>query len=112
MILISFFETPHEMLLKNFHIMLGSLRFVVSVVYVRYTFILFFLSFLSYMHVCMTGLFRDAEQQLRSSLKIQPVINTYLDLCNVYLRLDVPNTALDLLTEARYAHLIPCALRC
>jgi tetratricopeptide repeat protein 8 len=46
------------------------------------------------------GLFRDAEQQLRSSLKIQPVINTYLDLCNVYLRLDVPNTALDLLLEA------------
>lgn len=48
-----------------------------------------------------TGLFRDAEQQLRSSLKLQPVINTYLDLCNVYLRLDVPNTALDLLMEAR-----------
>eukprot|EP01032_Pedospumella_encystans_P010280 gene10280-12032_t len=46
------------------------------------------------------GLFRDAEQQMRSSLKIQPVINTYLDLCNVYLRLDVPNTALDLLLEA------------
>lgn len=46
------------------------------------------------------GLFRDAEQQLRSSLKIQPIINTYLDLCNVYLRLDVPNTALDLLLEA------------
>lgn len=46
------------------------------------------------------GLLREAEQQLRSSLKIQPVINTYLDLCNVYLRLDVPNTALDLLTEA------------
>jgi len=37
---------------------------------------------------------------MRSSLKIQPVINTYLDLCNVYLRLDVPNTALDLLLEA------------
>ena len=46
------------------------------------------------------GLFRDAEQQMRSSLKIQPIINTYLDLCNVYLRLDVPNTALDLLLEA------------
>lgn len=46
------------------------------------------------------GLFRDAEQQFRSSLKIQPIINTYLDLCNVYLRLDVPNTALDLLLEA------------
>ena len=48
------------------------------------------------------GLLRDAEQQLRSSIKIQPVINTYLDLCNVYLRLDLPNTAIDLLVEARY----------
>jgi hypothetical protein len=36
---------------------------------------------------------------------MQPVINTYLDLCNVYLRLDLPNTALDLLTEGRYVSL-------
>lgn len=48
------------------------------------------------------GLLRDAEQQLRSSLRQQPIINTYLELCNIYLRLDLPNTALDLLTEARY----------
>jgi hypothetical protein len=53
------------------------------------------------LYVRCEGLLRDAEQQLRSSLKIQPVINTYLELCNVYLRLDVPNTALDLLIEAR-----------
>lgn len=46
------------------------------------------------------GLLRDAEKQLRSSLKAQPIINTYLELCNVYLRLDLPNTAIDLLTEA------------
>lgn len=46
------------------------------------------------------GLLRDAEQQLRSSIKIQPVINTYLNLCNVYLRMDVPNNALDLMIEA------------
>eukprot|EP01038_Epipyxis_sp_PR26KG_P007096 gene7096-9682_t len=46
------------------------------------------------------GLLRDAEQQLKSSLKIQPIINTYLDLCNVYIRLDQPTTALELLTEA------------
>ena len=46
------------------------------------------------------GMLRDAEQQLRSSLKIQPIINTYLELCNVYLRLDLPNTAIDVLTEA------------
>jgi tetratricopeptide repeat protein 8 len=46
------------------------------------------------------GLLRDAEQQLRSALKMQPIINTYLDLCNVYLRLDLPNTALDVLHDA------------
>lgn len=47
------------------------------------------------------GLLRDAEQQFRSSLKMQPIVNTYLELCNVYMRLDLPNTALDLLKEAR-----------
>jgi len=46
------------------------------------------------------GLLRDAEQQFRSSIKIQPVINTFLNLCNVYLRMDVPNNALDLMIEA------------
>eukprot|EP01035_Chromulina_nebulosa_P017226 gene17226-22751_t len=46
------------------------------------------------------GLYRDAEKQLKSSIKIQPVISTYLELCNVYLRLDLPNTALDILNEA------------
>jgi len=46
------------------------------------------------------GMLRDAEKQLRSSLKIQPVVNTYLELVNVYTRLDLPNTALDVLKEA------------
>jgi tetratricopeptide repeat protein 8 len=46
------------------------------------------------------GLFREAERQFRSSIKAQPTINTYLELCNVYMRMDLPNTALDLLTEA------------
>ena len=46
------------------------------------------------------GLLREAEKQLKSSIKIQPIINTYLELCNVYLRLDLPNTALDILEEA------------
>lgn len=46
------------------------------------------------------GLLRDAEKQLKSSIKIQPIIGTYLELCNVYLRLDLPNTALDILNEA------------
>lgn len=46
------------------------------------------------------GMLRDAENQLRSSLRIQPIVNTYLELVNVYLRLDLPNTALDVLEEA------------
>lgn len=46
------------------------------------------------------GLLRDAEQQFRSAVKLQPNISTYLELCNVYIRLDLPNTALDVLTEA------------
>mmetsp|Transcript_18547 Transcript_18547/g.18628 ORF Transcript_18547/g.18628 Transcript_18547/m.18628 type:complete len:502 (+) Transcript_18547:215-1720(+) len=45
------------------------------------------------------GLLREAEKQMRSSLKAQPAVNTYLELVNVYLRLDLPNTAIDLLTE-------------
>jgi len=45
------------------------------------------------------GLLREAEKQLRSSLKAQPTVNTYLELVNVYTRLDLPNTAIDLLNE-------------
>ena len=46
------------------------------------------------------GLLREAEKQLRSSIKTQPIVTTYLDLVNVYLRLDLPNTALDLLNQS------------
>ena len=46
------------------------------------------------------GMLRDAEKQLKSSLKIQPMVTTYLELVNVYIRLDLPNSALDLLSEA------------
>ena len=46
------------------------------------------------------GMYREAEKQFRSSLKIQPIVSTYLELANVYIRLDMPNSALDLLTEA------------
>lgn len=52
------------------------------------------------------GLYRDAEKQLRSSIKVQPVIQTYLELVNVYVRLDLPNTALDVLQEAWYVILV------
>ena len=46
------------------------------------------------------GLYRDAEKQLRSSLKNSQMLLTYFDLCKVYLKLDIPNTALDLLMKA------------
>lgn len=46
------------------------------------------------------GLFREAERQFRSSIKTQPVINTYLELVNVYIRLDLPNSAIDVLNDA------------
>lgn len=41
------------------------------------------------------GMYRDAEQQLKSSLKQQDMIDTYLYLCKVYIRLDQPLTAVD-----------------
>lgn len=46
------------------------------------------------------GMYREAEKQFRSSLKIQPIVSTYLELANVYIRLDMPNSAMDLLIEA------------
>jgi tetratricopeptide repeat protein 8 len=46
------------------------------------------------------GLLRDAEQQFKSALRDQPHIGTYLELCNVYLRMDLPITALEVLDEA------------
>ena len=46
------------------------------------------------------GLLREAEKQFRSAIKDQPVIDTYLELTQIYIRLDLPNTAIDLLTEA------------
>lgn len=45
------------------------------------------------------GLLRDAERQYRSSLKDQPIIDTFLELSEVYKRLDLPNTAMDVLQQ-------------
>ena len=41
------------------------------------------------------GMYRDAEQQLKSALKHQDSIDMYLYLCKVYIRLDQPLTAVD-----------------
>lgn len=46
------------------------------------------------------GLFRDAEQQFKSSIKQQENIVTVLELGKVYHKLDQPLTSLELYTEA------------
>lgn len=46
------------------------------------------------------GLYRDAEKQLTSSLQDQNMAETVLELSKVYLRLDQPNTALNILEKA------------
>lgn len=40
-------------------------------------------------------MYRDAERQLKSSLKQQDHVDTYLYLCKVYCRLDQPLTAIE-----------------
>ncbi len=42
------------------------------------------------------GMLRDAEKQFLSSLKQQEMVLTYLELAKVYLKLDQPNSALDM----------------
>jgi len=46
------------------------------------------------------GMFRDAEQQFKSSLRLHSCIDTFLDLGKVYLRIDQPRNALDTYAEA------------
>lgn len=41
------------------------------------------------------GLFRDAEKQLKSALRDEEIVDTYLYLCKVYVRLDQPLTAIE-----------------
>lgn len=48
----------------------------------------------------VTGLLRDAEKQFLSSLKEQSTVVATLELCKVYLRLDQPNTALEVYEKA------------
>ena len=42
------------------------------------------------------GLYREAEKQFKSSLKQQDMVDTYLYLCKVYIRLDQPLTAIEI----------------
>lgn len=45
------------------------------------------------------GMFRDAEKQFKSALKNQEMIETYLRLCQVYVRLDQPLAALEIFKQ-------------
>ena len=50
------------------------------------------------------GLYRDAERQLKSAIKQQSMVETHLELSKVYLKLDLPLTALEQLEEALKSH--------
>jgi len=47
------------------------------------------------MSVCSLGMYRDAEKQFKSALTDQPMIDSYLFLAKVFLRLDQPLAAID-----------------
>merc|ERR1719230_86892 len=50
------------------------------------------------------GLFRDAEKQLKSSIRDQDMVSTHLELQKVFLRLDQPKTAQEGLARAIEEH--------
>jgi len=41
-------------------------------------------------------MYRDAERQFKSAIADQPMIDTYLYLAKVYIRMDQPITAIDI----------------
>lgn len=44
-------------------------------------------------------MYRDAERQFKSALAQQPMVDTYLYLCKVYVRLDQPLTAVEVFQQ-------------
>ena len=44
-------------------------------------------------------MFRDSEKQLKYSLRDQEMVDTYLYLAKVYVRLDQPLTAIEILKK-------------
>lgn len=45
------------------------------------------------------GLYRDAERQLKSALRDQETVDSFLYLCKVYIRLDQPLTGIEVLLK-------------
>ena len=60
----------------------------------------------------MMGLHREAENEFRESLKSEEMIKTFLELSRIFVRLDQPNTALEILNNAlnKYPHEISLLL--
>lgn len=56
------------------------------------------------------GMFRDAEKQFKSALKEANIINVWLELCKVYVKLDQPNTAIENYVKGLEAHVNDPAL--
>lgn len=60
----------------------------------------------------MLGLYRESEKELKESLKSETMIKTHLELSRIYIRLDQPNTSLEILNNAlkKYPHEISLIL--
>ena len=54
------------------------------------------------------GMYRDSEKQLKSALRDQDMVDTYLYLCKVYVRLDQPLTAIECFKKVSATIIIPC----
>ena len=57
------------------------------------------------------GLYRDAEKQLKSALRDEHIVDTYLYLCKVYVKLDQPLTAIEVYLKVYYTFLYAHILR-
>ena len=47
------------------------------------------------------GLYRDAEKQLKSALRDEEIVDTFLYLAKVYVKLDQPLTAIEVFLKVK-----------
>ena len=69
---------------------LKDLRYIYIYIYIYIDILIYWYIFNSRL-----GLYREAEKQLKSALKHQEMIDTYLYLSKVYIRLDQPLTSVE-----------------
>ena len=48
------------------------------------------------------GLYRDAEKQLKSALRDEEIVDTFLYLAKVYVKLDQPLTAIEVFLKVTF----------